>query len=68
MINVNFFTFVHELLDSPSYVPILFDIKVVLYSLKLHTKFHGIQSFGSDAEEDFLRVLTYMGVVANMVT
>ena len=32
----------------------------------LHTKFHGNQPYGS-REEDFLRVLPYMGVAAILV-
>ena len=39
---------------------------VVLSYLMLHTKFQGNQSSGSE-EEDFLRFLPYMGIVASLV-
>ena len=37
-----------------------------LCSILLHTKFQGYQSIGS-GEEDFLRFLPYMGMVAMLV-
>ena len=45
---------------------IIWTILVVLAQTMLHTKFQGHQSIGS-AEEDFLRFLPYMGVVAMLV-
>ena len=39
---------------------------VVLTYMMLHTKFQGHQSIGS-GEEDFLRFLPYMGMVAMLV-